>query len=119
MTGGAIRPGRRWHRGAAFSRHGRPPSRGASISSLPVRRSCWRHKFGTALPGGKQRLYHCYMLGEDLSGRFDYLFEPLDVVESAGNGDVVAPRAPAQSNDDNRWSRRIVLAGAVLATIAP
>ena len=32
------------------------------------------------------------MLGEDLSGRFDYLFEPLDVVESAGNGDVVAPR---------------------------
>jgi hypothetical protein len=31
------------------------------------------------------------MLGEALSGRFDYLFEPLEVDESAGDGDEVAP----------------------------
>jgi hypothetical protein len=58
------------------------------------------------------------MLGEDLSGRFDYLFEPLDVDESAGDGDDVLPLAPDQPADENRWSRRIVLTGVVLATLA-
>jgi hypothetical protein len=59
------------------------------------------------------------MLGEDLSGRFDYLFEPLEVDESAGNGgDDVTPGAPEQDDDDGRWSRRIVLIGVVLATMA-
>ena len=58
------------------------------------------------------------MLAEDLSGRFDYLFEPLDVDESAGNGADVALVAPEQDGDDNRWSRRIVLTGVVLATMA-
>ena len=57
------------------------------------------------------------MLGEDLSGRFDYLFEPLDVDESAGDGDDVLPLAPEQPADENRWSRRIVLTGVVLATL--
>jgi hypothetical protein len=63
-------------------------------------------------------LYDPEMLGEDLSGRFDYLFEPLEVDESAGNGDDVAPRTPEQPDDGNRWSRRIVLTGVVLATMA-
>jgi cytoskeletal protein RodZ len=63
-------------------------------------------------------LYDREMLGEDLSGRFDYLFEPLDVDESAGNGDDATPQLPEQSEDDNRWSRRIVLTGVVLATLA-
>src|SRR5882762_697228 len=58
------------------------------------------------------------MLGEDLSGRFDYLFEPLDVDESAGNGDDATPQLPEQPDDDNRWSRRVVLTGVVLATLA-
>jgi hypothetical protein len=58
------------------------------------------------------------MLGEDLSGRFDYLFEPLEVDESAGNGEDVTPGAPEQDDDDGRWSRRIVLIGVVLATMA-
>jgi hypothetical protein len=62
------------------------------------------------------------MLREDTSGRFDYLFEPLDVVESAGDGDIdandAAPPVPAQPDNQNRWSNRIVLAGVVLATIA-
>jgi len=57
------------------------------------------------------------MLGEYLSGRFDYLFEPLDVDESAASSDDVAPAAPEQ-DDDSRWSRRIVLTGVVLATFA-
>ena len=57
------------------------------------------------------------MLGEDLSGRFDYLFEPLDVDESAGDGDDVLPLAPEQPADENRWSRRAVLTGVVLATL--
>jgi cytoskeletal protein RodZ len=58
------------------------------------------------------------MLGEDLSGRFDYLFEPLDVDESAGDGDDdAAPRALEQPEDENRWSRRLVFAGVVLATM--
>ena len=57
------------------------------------------------------------MLREDLSGRFDYLFEPLDVDESAGDGDDVLPLAPEQSADENRWSRRAVLTGVVLATL--
>jgi hypothetical protein len=56
------------------------------------------------------------MLGEDLSGRFDYLFEPLDADESAANGDDVAPFAPERDGDNGRWSRRIVLTGIVLAT---
>lgn len=58
------------------------------------------------------------MLGEDLSGRFDYLFEPLDVDESACNGDGVAPPAPEEDADDSMWSRRIVLTGVLLATMA-
>jgi cytoskeletal protein RodZ len=62
------------------------------------------------------------MLREDTSGRFDYLFEPLDVVESAGDGDSdtneAAPPVPAQPDNQNRWSNRIVLAGVVLATMA-
>jgi hypothetical protein len=62
-------------------------------------------------------LYDRDMLGEDLSGRFDYLFEPLDVDESAGDGDDVFPLAPEQPADENRWSRRIVLTGVVLATL--
>ena len=72
----------------------------------------------TSQPGGKLPLYHREMLGEDLSGRFDYLFEPLEVDESAGNGDGVAPRALAEPENGNRWSSRIVLAGVVLATLA-
>src|SRR5258708_36650335 len=58
------------------------------------------------------------MLREDLPGRFDYLFEPLDVAESAGDGDEKALRALAQPDDDSRWSNWVVLAGVVLATIA-
>jgi hypothetical protein len=50
-------------------------------------------------------LYDRDMLGEDLSGRFDYLFEPLDVDEPAGDGDDVPPLAPEQPADENRWSR--------------
>jgi hypothetical protein len=69
-------------------------------------------------PAQQGRAYHFDMLREDLSGRFDYLFEPLEVDESAGNGDDAAPQAFAQPRDDNRWSRRIVLAGVVLATLA-
>ncbi|PXX11296.1 hypothetical protein C8E89_103385 [Mycolicibacterium moriokaense] len=69
-------------------------------------------------PHGKRHLYDRDMLGEDLSGRFDYLFEPLDVDESAGNGDDADPHVPEQSDDDNRWFRRIVLTGVVLATLA-
>src|ERR1700737_5004387 len=58
------------------------------------------------------------MLREDLPGRFDYLFEQLDVAESAGDGDENALRALAQPNDDSRRSNWVVLAGVVLATIA-
>ena len=58
------------------------------------------------------------MLREDLSGRFDYLFEPLEVGESAGNGDDAALHGPEQAQDDGRWSRRIVLFGVVAATLA-
>ncbi|HVQ50783.1 MAG TPA: hypothetical protein VMS92_12130 [Mycobacterium sp.] len=58
------------------------------------------------------------MLGEDLSRRFDYLFEPLDVDESAGNGDDVTHQVPEHPDDDSRWSRRIVVTGIVLATLA-
>jgi hypothetical protein len=72
----------------------------------------------TTQPGGKLPLYHREMLGEDLSGRFDYLFEPLEVDESAGNGDGVAPRARAEPGNGTPWSNRIVLAGVVLATLA-
>jgi hypothetical protein len=63
-------------------------------------------------------LYDRDMLGEDISGRFDYLFEPLDVDESAGDGDDVLPLAPEQPDDDKPWSRRVVLTGVVLATLA-
>jgi hypothetical protein len=48
----------------------------------------------------------------------DYLFESLDVDESAGNGDDAVSQALEQPADENRWSRRIVLAGVVLATLA-
>jgi hypothetical protein len=72
----------------------------------------------TTRPGGKLRLYHRDMLGEDVSGRFDYLFEPLEVNESAGNGDNVAPRTITEPENGNRWSNRIVLAGIVVATLA-
>jgi len=72
----------------------------------------------TTQPGGKLRLDHRDMLGEDLSGRFDYLFEPLEVDESADDGDDVAPRALAEPENSNRWSNRVVLAGVVLATLA-
>lgn len=58
------------------------------------------------------------MLREDLSGRFDYLFEPVEGDESADGGDDQSPEAPAQPEDDNRWSNRIVLTGVVLATLA-
>jgi len=62
------------------------------------------------------------MLREDISGRFDYLFEPLDGVESAGDGNVddngATPPVLAQPENPNRWSNRIVLAGVVLATMA-
>ena len=63
-------------------------------------------------------MYDRDMLGEDLSGRFDYLFEPLNVDESAGDGDDVAPQAPAEPENRNRWSSRLVLAGVVVATLA-
>jgi hypothetical protein len=68
--------------------------------------------------GGIRGLYDRDMLGEDLSGRFDYLFEPLESDESAGNGNDVTPGAPDRVADDGPWSRRIVLIGVVLATIA-
>ena len=55
---------------------------------------------------------------EDLSGLFDYLFEPLGVDESAGDGDDVGPQTLAQPEDNNRWSSRIALVGVVLATPA-
>jgi hypothetical protein len=58
------------------------------------------------------------MLGEDLSGRFDYLFEPLEVDESAGDDDDAAPVALEEPDDEGRWFRRIVLSGVVLATLA-
>jgi hypothetical protein len=58
------------------------------------------------------------MLGEDLSGRFDYLFDPLEVDKSAGDGRDEGPQAPAANKDEGRWSRRIVLAGVVVATLA-
>jgi cytoskeletal protein RodZ len=63
-------------------------------------------------------MYDRDMLGEDVSGRFDYLFEPLKVDESAGNGDDVAPRSLAEPENRSRWSSRIVLASVVLATLA-
>lgn len=59
------------------------------------------------------------MSREDISGRFDYLFQPLDVVKPAGDDDDDAePQALAQPDNQNRWSNRIVLAGVVLATMA-
>jgi hypothetical protein len=57
------------------------------------------------------------MLADDLPGRFDYLFEPLETDESAGNGDDDRSQATAQPEDNDRWSRRLVLAGVVLATL--
>jgi hypothetical protein len=58
------------------------------------------------------------MLRGDLSGRFDYLFEPLEADDSAGDGDDRARRTLTVPDGDNTWSRRIVLAGVVLATLA-
>jgi hypothetical protein len=57
------------------------------------------------------------MLADDLPGRFDYLFEPLEVDELAGNGDVDSRQVTAQPEDNNPWIRRLVLAGVVLATL--
>jgi hypothetical protein len=60
------------------------------------------------------------MLGEDLSGRFDYLFAPLEVDESAGNGDDMTAGAPEHDEDDDgRWSRRIILIGAQPVPVTP
>ncbi|WP_041312219.1 hypothetical protein [Mycobacterium sp. JS623] len=53
----------------------------------------------------------------DLSGRFDYLFEPLEVDDSAGDGHDEGPDAPAADAGEGRWSRRIVLTGVVVATL--
>ncbi|WP_156752306.1 hypothetical protein [Mycobacterium sp. ACS1612] len=58
------------------------------------------------------------MLGEDVSDRFDYLFEPLEADESAGDGGDAAKSVVARPQEDGRWSRRIVLSGMVLATLA-
>ncbi len=58
------------------------------------------------------------MLREDASGRFDYLFEPLEADDSAGDGDDAAVQALTQTQDDSPWARRIVLTGVVLATLA-
>lgn len=90
--------------------------RGAS-SGIPCR-GIRGHQFGTRQQRGKQRRYDRDMLGEDVSGRFDYLFEPLKVDESAGDGDDVAPRPLPEPENRSRWSSRIVLAGVVLATLA-
>src|SRR4051812_11918303 len=57
------------------------------------------------------------MLREDLPDRFDYLFEPLEADEAAGNSDVDSAKATAQREDNNPWFRRSVLAGVVLATV--
>src|SRR5262245_57329787 len=67
---------------------------------------------------GKRRTYHRGMLRDDLSSRFDYLFEPLEADESDGEGHDARLQTLAEPDDDNRWSRRIVLTGVVLATLA-
>jgi len=54
----------------------------------------------------------------DLSRRFDYLFAPLEVDESAGEGHDARLQTLAEPDDDNRCSRRIVQTGVVLATLA-
>jgi hypothetical protein len=59
------------------------------------------------------------MLGEDLSGRFDYLFDPLEADEPAGNGDDMTAGAPEHDDDDGRWSRRILLIGAQPLPVTP
>ena len=58
------------------------------------------------------------MLGEDLSHRFDYLFEPLEVDKSAGDSRDEDPNAPAAEPEEGRWSRRILLTAVVVATLA-
>jgi hypothetical protein len=63
-------------------------------------------------------MYHREMLGEDLSGRFDYLFEPLEVDDSAGDGNNVAPQSLAEPENRTRWPSRLVLAGLAIATMA-
>jgi hypothetical protein len=68
------------------------------------------------LTSGTTRKRHAYdrdMLREDFPDRFDYLYEPLEVDETPA-----APELTAQPADDSRWSRRIVLTGVVLATLA-
>jgi hypothetical protein len=45
-------------------------------------------------PDGKLRAYHRGTLREDLPGRFDYLFEPLEADESAGDGHDDSPERP-------------------------
>jgi hypothetical protein len=44
--------------------------------------------------GGKQYAHHRGMLREDVSGRFDYLFETLEVDETAGEGHEARPKHP-------------------------
>jgi hypothetical protein len=58
------------------------------------------------------------MLRGELPSRFDYLFEPLEADEPAGNGGDAPPEILLRPEEDNRWSNRMVLAGVVLATLA-
>jgi hypothetical protein len=53
-----------------------------------------------------------------LPSRFDYLFEPLEGDEPAGDGGDAPSEVLSRPEEDNRWSNRMVLAGVVLATLA-
>src|SRR5690348_9413166 len=72
----------------------------------------------TTRPAGKRHEYHRRMLREDLSTRFDYLFEPVATEDPAGNGNDATLAAPPHPPDESRWFRWIVLSGVVLATLA-
>jgi hypothetical protein len=72
---------------------------------------------------GKSACTIVHMLGEEEdSGRFAYLFEPLDGGEAGADIDDAGPREVAQPDLDHRWSgaapNRIVLAAVVLTTMA-
>jgi hypothetical protein len=58
------------------------------------------------------------MLRGELPSRFDYLFEPLEADEPAGDGGDAPSEILSRPEEDNRWSNRMVLAGVVLATLA-